>query len=346
MSWQAAFAHQAKACNELGSPFTGMLLQSIATRGLPNGPIADRIAAWPGDITARGASVPLRLAGAMHGLVLEGLDPHLASLYPPATAAPTELELWQAVSNAIIKHADWIDHRLNRTPQTNEVARSVALIAISRWLTDKIGLPIVLSEFGASAGLNLFFDRYALEQVGRLLGPADPVLTLRPDWIGPPLSGAGPKITGRAGVDLAPPDLKTERLRMLSYIWPDQPDRLARTNAALEAAAKHEPAVTKGDAIDWLETRLKRRHVGQLHLIFHTIAWQYFPTESQERGEDLLVAAGENATADAPLARFSMEADAGDRGAGLCLTLWPGGKTHAFGRFDFHGRWIDWQPPF
>ena len=96
------------------------------------------------------------------------------------------------------------------------------------------------------------------EQEGKLFGPADPVLTLRPDWTGPPRSGAEPKITDRAGVDLAPPDLKTERLRMLSYIWPDQPDRLARTNAALEAAAKHEPAVTKGDAIDWLENRLKQ----------------------------------------------------------------------------------------
>ena len=45
------------------------------------------------------------------------------------------------------------------------------------------------------------------------------------------------------------------------------------------------------------------------------------------------------------LARFSMEADGDGPGAAMTLDLWPGGRRLSFGRIDFHGRWIDWQPP-
>ena len=84
---------------------------------------------------------------------------------------------------------------------------------------------------------------------------------------------------------------------------------------------------------------------GHLHLIFHTVAWQYFPAATKERGEALLAAAGARATHEAPLARLAMEADGTTPGAALTLTLWPGGRVIALGRVDFHGRWVDWQAP-
>jgi hypothetical protein len=31
-------------------------------------------------------------------------------------------------------------------------------------------------------------------------------------------------------------------------------------------------------------------------------------------------------------------------GAALTLRLWPGDQRFALGRFDFHGRWLDWGP--
>ena len=105
------------------------------------------------------------------------------------------------------------------------------------------------------------------------------------------------------------------------------------------------PDLARADAVDWLEQRLAVPRPGQLHLVFHTVAWQYFPQAQQARGEALLAAAGAGATPDAPLARFGMEADGAGPGAGLTLTLWPGGTPRPVGRFDFHGRWLDWQPP-
>jgi hypothetical protein len=41
---------------------------------------------------------------------------------------------------------------------------------------------------------------------------------------------------------------------------------------------------------------------GQTHLIYHTIAWQYFPAQVQVRGAALIAQAGVKATANSPLA--------------------------------------------
>ena len=84
---------------------------------------------------------------------------------------------------------------------------------------------------------------------------------------------------------------------------------------------------------------------GQIHLIYHTIAWQYFPAETQATARAAIEAAGARATPDAPLAWFAMEADTESPGAALTLRLWPGDCTFQLGRVDFHGRWVDWRAP-
>jgi hypothetical protein len=346
VSWQAAFLGQADSCAALGSPFTARLLRLLAERGLPEGPVRERIGAWRGDITARGASVPLRLAGALHGLVLEGRAPILAQIYPPA--APVWDDLLHGRAAAVIAaEPGWIDARLDLPPQTNEVGRSAALIAAASWLSAVSRLPMRLSELGASAGLNLLFDQYALEVGDRQLGARHPALTLTPDWRGAAPPRAAPVVLDRAGADLSPIDPVAGRLRLLSFIWPDQPLRLARSRAALDLAARRPPRVARMDAADFLAMRLNDPQDGALHMIFHTIAWQYFPPGTQRRCLDLLSAAGARATSDRPLARIAMEADGDPDGAALTATLWPGGDTHMLGRADFHGRWIDWQasPP-
>lgn len=343
MSWRAAFHDQARSCRDLGSPFTATLLDGFANLGLPDGPIAERIASWPGDMSSKGASVPLRLAGALHGLVLERRDPELAAFYPPHVS--TEAELHAAASTAILRHGSYLDQRLNDAPQTNEVARATALILAADALSERFDLPLVLSELGASAGLNLNFDRFRLCAPNADFGPSDSPVILTPDWRSSAPKPHGFTVTDRQGVDLSPRDPVAERLRLLSFIWPDQTARFERISAALDLAAEHPPRVDQADAIDWLEERLSRHFAGHLHLVYHTVAWQYFPQTVQDRGEALLAEAGARATKDAPLARLSMEADGEGPGAKLTLTLWPGGTEHDLGRFDFHGRWIDWIAP-
>jgi hypothetical protein len=100
--------------------------------------------------------------------------------------------------------------------------------------------------------------------------------------------------------------------------------------------------VDRGDAAPWLAHRLAEPQPRRLHLVYHTVAWQYFPPETQDACLSALERAGARATPDAPLARLAMEADGLRDGAGLSLTLWPDGQTLALGRIDFHGRWLRW----
>jgi hypothetical protein len=150
----------------------------------------------------------------------------------------------------------------------------------------------------------------------------------------------------RRGVDLAPldPTDADDRLRLLSYLWPDQPDRRARTEAAIARAADSPAQIERDDAVAWLARRLPGRRTDAATVIFHTVAWQYLPPERRAEGEALIAAEGARATEEAPLARISMEAD-GAQDAALGLTLWPGGATHALARVDFHGRALRWIGP-
>lgn len=342
MTIAAAFHDQAGHCEALGSPFMGRLMRLIGDNWPLDRALAGRVEAWPGDIGPKGASIPLRLAGGLYALVLKGADPALVAAYPPSQVP--DAQLLAAVQGALLTHAEFMDQWMDSAPQTNELRRSAGLIAAAHWLTARHKLPLHLSELGASAGLNLNFDRYALDIGGDTFGPGNPALTLTPDWQGPRPPVADVRVSARRGVDLNPldPADETDALRLIAYLWADQPDRLSRTRAALACP----PApVDTGDAIDWLQTRLAQPWDGQLHMIFHTIAWQYFPAEAQERGKAMIEAAGAQATDAAPLAWVGMEADGTDApGAALHLRLWPGDLHVDLGRICFHGRWVHWGP--
>ncbi|MBW9065150.1 DUF2332 family protein [Rhizobium herbae] len=337
-----AFTQQASACRGLGSPFTASLCALAAERLSASHAVGEKILSWTDDPAPSGASVPLRLAGALHALVLAGLDRALAEVYPPNSAEPDDL--WNAVENACRTHATFILDRLKSAPQTNEVRRSAALLPGFLVISSLFGKPLVLSEIGASAGLNLQWDRYAY-RLGALAWAAGPSpVVIAPEWKGPNPPNVAVDVAGRAGCDLNPldPAREEDALRLLSYIWADQTDRLDRTRLALAIAAAHHQTVERADAVAWLEQRLGQVHADRVHVIYHTIAWQYLPHPLQKKGEALISMAGARATPAAPLARLQLEADDQKHSAALTLQIWPSGEKHLIGRADFHGRWVEW----
>ncbi|WP_208353310.1 DUF2332 domain-containing protein [Pseudaestuariivita rosea] len=337
MTLKKAFLSQSKSCGKLGSPFMQRLFAICADRMQPGTPLTDRMFNWPGDVSSAGDSVPLRLAGGLHALVLQG-DARLGQVYPPNGVSDDQL--WDTVAASMTRHHDFLDDWINSPPQTNEVRRSVALIAAGHVIHSFYQLPFIVSELGASAGLNLMWDQYAMQVGQQIIGADGPALTFEPDWSGLVPSVAHPKVVERRGVDLNPIDARSAagQLRLRAYLWPDQPERRALTDKAISI---FDAAIDQGDAIDWLETRLTPR-AGHLHIIYHTIAWQYFPGKVQERGNKLIEAAGAVATPDAPLALVSMEADGTPKSAALTLRLWPGDLRFNLARVDFHGRWVNW----
>ncbi|MET3599060.1 DUF2332 domain-containing protein [Martelella mangrovi] len=341
---RTAFERQADACETLGSPFNARLCRLAADRLDGTAEIAALVSGWPPERAVADA-LALRFCAALHALKRQGYRP-LVDCYPPHRVSDDTL--WQGAEQAMAEKADFIAARMQSAPQTNEVRRSAALFPAFALIAERFGgMPLVLSEIGASAGLNLMWDCYGYRFDNALYQPhnGDAPFVIAPDWKGPLPPQAEIAVSERAGCDLNPleADSAYDCERLLSYVWPDQADRLERTEKALALARQNRLHIDRADAVDWLAHRLAARHDGKVHVIYHTIAWQYLPNDAQKQGLQLIAEAGARADRQAPLCHLAMEADDAGPGAGLSLTIWPTGETHSVGRADFHGRWVDWR---
>ena len=104
MKLEDAFLDQARSNRGLGSPFTAKVLTLVAKRLTPGIPVVDRMLHWRGDISNRAASLPLRLLGGLHALVLTGACPELAACYPP-NHCPGEEKLGAALDKVFAEVA-------------------------------------------------------------------------------------------------------------------------------------------------------------------------------------------------------------------------------------------------
>ncbi|MEO1275932.1 MAG: DUF2332 family protein [Pseudomonadota bacterium] len=334
------FEAQGEACRRLGSPFTGRVCHLLLDV-IGEGALGAQVRDWPGDPVDD--ALALRLCGAFHALARSGHA--LAAVYPPAEVSDADLSA--ALRAAVSAEEERLIAGIASAPQTNEVARSSIILGGLLTVAEETGLPIDLLEIGASAGVNLFPDRfhYVLGEGVSWGDPASPV-SIESRWTGqlPPLD-TPLRIGSRAGCDLAPISAAdpAARDRMLAYIWPDQAARLARAEAALTLAADAGLSVETSGAADWLDRRLPEpQGEGRARVLFHTIMWQYMPEAEKARIRATLEAAGAAATASHPFAWLRLEPDEARGSAAIDLTLWPGGETRRLGRGDFHGRFAEW----
>ena len=72
MPLRAAFEDQAVSCERLDSPFMGHLLRILSENWQSDTKLGKAMAAYTGDIGPVGHSLPLRIAGELHALVLTG----------------------------------------------------------------------------------------------------------------------------------------------------------------------------------------------------------------------------------------------------------------------------------
>ena len=342
---RAAFRLQAEWCDKLGSPFTALLCRTLAERLDDASAFGHRVLTWPLE-TLSGDLVALRCCGALHYHVRREPKSDLAKIYPPHPTPDAEA-LWEAVRGTIGAHDEALTRFLDTPPQTNEVSRAGVLLGGLALVAARWRLPLSLIEIGASAGLNLNFDRFFYD-LGERRSWGDPQSPVRvtSEWRGkaPPLD-TPLKIAARLGNDQNPlsASRNDDRRRLLAYVWPDQADRLRRLEAALDVAAEHPVEVVKEDAAKFLESCLARNaHDGLARVVFHTIVLQYASPETRTAIKETLASAGGRASDSAPLARFSMEHEKPDQPATIRLTLWPGGEERIIGRCDSHGAWAEW----
>jgi hypothetical protein len=338
---------QASRAAQRRSPLSLGLLERAAADVAAGGPtwalLRERAGESPGD------ALPLRLLACVHRLVLAGEAPALARWYPSAGGQGTAEQAWPDFRALLAERAGTLRALLDEPLQTNEPGRAAGLLAGFLEVASATGLPLRVLEIGASAGLNLNWDRYRYRAAGFAFGPADSRVRLEGVYEGAP--PAGPRrvaVASREGCDRRPLDVTSARDRLVlrSAVWADQLDRLALLDGALEIARRHPPVLARADAGAWLAERLAEPADGTATVVVHSIVMQYLPPAARARVRGLLEGAGREATPSRPLAWLRMEPPArepreGDPARGLAelrLTRWPGGEERLLGLCGYHGR--------
>ena len=298
---------------------------------------------------------PTVILAALHDLAIQGRAPALADAYAQRDldAAPAA-----AIDALVALNDDVVAIATRRQTQTNETGRSAVLYPAIAEAAARAGASQVgLIDVGCSAGLNLNLDRAGITYSnGQLLGdPASP-LQLTCDVVGERTvpDRAMPEVVARIGVDLNPVDATdADDARWLrACLWPDQPERVARLDAAIALAAGSPPTLLQGDAIEVLPAAFARVPDDALPVVTTTWALSYFPLESRlrflrrldEAAKTRAVAwvSGEGVGIAPSVPTLGDDRRAPHSIVGLALFARGSLTADAIGRCHPHGRWLEW----
>jgi hypothetical protein len=343
----AHFREYAFFSEAYGSPFSAQLSECMLDDIQAGGPVADLVADWPGP--PRADALAVRLAGALHAAVLTGRDPALADQYPASRPDWSMDRVWPLARALFERERSWVTDFIRSPPQTNEVRRSIALLLGFLTLAREYDGPMDTLELGASAGLNLNWDRFHYHTDSWSYGEPSPV-ELDTAWKGPaPPVHSVPHVRSRAGCDLRPLDVgdPQQRLRLRSYVWADQLERMERFDAAADLAVALGAKVDRADAGAWLRGKLAARPGDGLTVVYHSVFLQYPPRDERQAIIDGIEAAGARATKSAPLAWLRLEHEALFGGPHrsprflLELVTWPGAERRTLAVTDGHARAVE-----
>jgi hypothetical protein len=337
---------QADACAALGSPFYATILERLAEDVEAGGVTARVLAGHEND--PFDSLLTLRLLGGVHRRVLAGLEPGIAAHYP-STGGDGDAEAAVVPLLAVLAaETDDLQAGLARPPQTNEVGRAAALVGALWHLQSIRALPIRLFEIGASAGLNLFADRFRFETEGHVTGPPESPVVFRDAWQGAiPSAGSQLEIVERRGCDRSPVDPASDdgALTLMSYVWPDQAERLDRLRGALAIAREVPVRVVRESAAEFLAALAPVEETWTV--VWHSVMWMYLDGAERETVLAQLERAGAEAGERSPLAHVALEAPGLTPESGTAFEIsvrtWPGGAERVFGHAPAHGLPVDWE---
>lgn len=232
-----------------------------------------------------------------------------------------------------------------RRVQTNEIGRCSCLVpgfAAIHKLTN--GRPWNLVDLGASAGLNLNFDRYLYRYGAETWGKTDSRVRMECQVRGEramPIQGISFNIDRRMGVDINPLDVNSEEdmLWLKALVWPNQGDRERRLAYAQEIARENPPNMVSGDASEMSRKILEGSEKDSVFVFFSTFAFNQLNETERNNLYDLLKEHGNSRDLFLLTMGFSDE----DIVELRCSDFRNGGQTERIlASCDPYGKWIKW----
>ena len=309
---------QAIACRRLGSAQYADLLEALTAEHLAGGLVRDLLDGRS-DRPVHDA-LPLRLLGAVHRIALDGRAPALARRYASCGGDGGSIAVDDFLAVVESNRAE-VERGLGEQVQTNEVGRSIVLRQLSSWLAGKGVNEFDLLEVGSSAGLNLNFDR---------LGE------LAPD---------AARCVERRGSDPFPLDPSDDECakRLLSFVWPDQIERLSRLRTAIDVARRHPQSVSRASADDFLRAQLATES-SRATVVFHSIVWQYLDPTVRDGVRAAIFENGGRRDSARPIVWARMEPAGETADVRVTIIDRDGRRDHVLATVGYHGqefRWLD-----
>lgn len=339
-----AFRKQAAFCRKRGAAFTAAVVDAAGDElAAENKSFWKFISDFEGN-PHKGA-LALRIAGALHALVLKKRGGALEAIYAKPDIVPDAPDLRNAMAPLFENESDVFKAYVAGAPQTNEINRASALLFGFSAIAEQTLLPLDLYEAGASAGLLLCWDRFRYDFGDFQWGAGE--TTIRSELNGgfKPALHEDINVASRCGCDLNPLDLSDPEtvLRMKSFIWPEERGRHALFDQAKGQVIAVKPRLEKADALSWIEARLDDLNPDRASVFYHSVFAPYLSGADIAVLSELMETAGRSATPAAPLAylRFEPEEIDGSFEFFLDLKIWPGGENRRLLRAHPHGLWVE-----
>ena len=219
--------------------------------------------------------------------------------------------------------------------QTNEPGRSAALLGGFLEVARQTGLPLRLLEVGASAGLNLRWDRYFYTAPGGSWGDPDSPVRFDPAFAAgaPPLQ-VRPQVAERRGLrpePAGPGRREADPLTLLSYVWPDQEQPARRAARGARRSPPRCRSRSTGAGTSSGSSRCSpSREPGIATVVFHSVVLPYLGEDGVSR--PARPRSSRPAPRDTPKRRLPGSAwrpAASRRTCARHLARWPGARASA-----------------
>ena len=295
-----------------------------------------------------GQPVPNLLLGAVHYLLLSGVEHELAAYYASIVNDPKE------PTGAIHCFKDFCMQKENeivqllesKLVQTNEVKRCAYLYPSFCHIHNITQKPLTLVEIGTSAGLQLLWDNYTYcYNSDRKYGSIHSTLEISAEIRGDKFSFLyehSPPVTRRIGIDLHVNNVNDSEdyLWLKALIWPEHKERISYFEKAAQCLKRQSLELVEGDGISLLPDIISTVSNDSTICILHTHVANQLSVDSKNKLMELIRLAGTRRDV------FHLYNNMWD--LDLHLDYFVNGHEYRniLAETDGHGRWFTWKLQF
>lgn len=289
------------------------------------------------------------LFGAVHFLLLDGVQHPLVQFYPDLSQNPRPVEdAYPDFRAFCLENAPKIEALVTqKRVQTNEVSRCSLLLSTFNLVYERENkIPLAIVEIGSSAGIHLLWDHFYYDygshgQVGNPDANVKLTTNIRGN-VRPPIPAQMPQVAYRIGCDIYPIDPNDEEATrwLRALIWPEHQDRRVQLEAALNELRLKPVQVVAGNAAETLPEILKNVPPDLNLCVFHSYAMVQMPKSIREQILDHMLAF----SSQRDFYRVSQEWYSGQQYPQIELMTYHNRQAQsellAYG--ESHGRWLEW----